>query len=214
MSRVTEATRYWEKKILVWESRRYSPLFLWNPFSWTVRRRLFRALALFRGLSPSPASVLELGCGSGLFAAKIICPAYLGVDIAGNAVELARERVSRADFVFQRADALEAAHQSKKFSLAVFLGLTDWLTEEELEQLLQRLASARLLFSFTESRVLPRWHPYRFYRALIDYKHGDYFARTYEFSKIESLLKQSGYRIRSCTPVSPLDPGRLVVAEK
>lgn len=213
MTDFTAARKFWEKKILGWEFWRYSPLLWFYPPSWPIRWRLSKAARMFSQLAPAPASVYEIGCGGGYFAARL--PAgvrYLGIDIAESAVAAATLRAPGCKF--RQGNAL--ALPGENFELTVFLGLTDWLEPEELRMLFASLSSRDLIFSYTEKRVLPSWHPYRWYRRIIDKNapRTGYKANSYDWDYINGLLVSGGYRVVEKTPDSWFNPGVLVSARK
>jgi len=90
-----ERTAFWDRNILRWEAARYSLLSSFNPFAWTVRRRMEAARRLVREDFADHPDVLDLGCGSGILAHALIDRegrSYLGIDISGVAVAAARRR--------------------------------------------------------------------------------------------------------------------------
>src|SRR4026209_706472 len=93
--------QFWEDKLLTWEQGSYGkperPL---GPLEWIANRpgtSLRHRVAITPELlTPFLAGkrVVELGCGSGLLAAKLIeygAASYLGIDIAEAAIRKARE---------------------------------------------------------------------------------------------------------------------------
>lgn len=200
---------FWNEKILGWEEARYSAPNALNPFSWTVRRRLNQAAAIiFERLEPG-RSVLELGCGSGLLAERLVghCGNYAGVDIAEKAIERAQERRLPAEFRFFAEDVSQMSLPWA--DLTVFLGLTDWLTPEQFLQLLAKVKSRELLFSYTE---VFEWSPYRIYRNWIDGKRpeGHRHARSYSIDEIKSMLSVHNFTMEILGKANPLNPGALI----
>ncbi len=158
------AADFWEKKILSWEEGRYGgssaaqPLLerAANRLSGSLRFRLFITGEL---LAPFVAgkTVLELGCGSGLLASRIMAAgaaSYLGVDFAEAAIDNARRRAAAAGLSgavrFQKGAAdgpgIEAA------DIVVSLGLFDWLGDEEIARLFARNPNGDFLHAISEKR--------------------------------------------------------------
>jgi len=194
---------YWEARILAWERFRYSRFtWLWPP-AWPLRSRLRAAVLEAMRFLPEGGSVLELGCGSGLFAAALEHRAgsFVGIDLSEAAVQKARRRVPR--FEFRQGDVLTA--ELPRADLVVFLGLLDWLTAEEAAHLFSKLQGQTLLFSFT---VPGGFGPYRLYRRFVDRKLGRdiYRGRSWEPEAIEALA--GSVEIVHCPW---WNPGRLAI---
>lgn len=210
---IQEEKEFWERKILGWEHSRYSPWRTLDPLSWSIRARLAAASEFLRRQLPEGAVVLELACGSGHLAARIgdLCSSYVGVDIAANAVALARRRLPQGKFRFEVADVLE--FEPTPAHVTVFLGLTDWLGESRLRELFVRIRSPHMLFSFTDA---PKWNPYRAYRSVVDgpESQGKPRARTYTQGEIARMLADSGFAWEMVRPPSTLNPGGLLWASK
>lgn len=209
----SEQKIFWERKILKWEHARYSPWAAVYPMSWTVRGRLRRASQIISRMAPAHWRLLELGCGSGLLALKLegIYAQYTGVDIARNAIEQAKQKVRAPGFSFVAADVSD--YEPREADLTIFLGLTDWLSPQQLRGLLARIRSPHILFSYSQ---VARWNPYRFYRYFTDQPREDRVncARNYNEWEIVQMLSDAGYAFKRLTPVQPLNPSVLVWATK
>lgn len=210
------AHSYWEKKILKWEKLRYSGIMLFYPLSWTVRYRLYSAIQILNLKLKTQWTACELGCGSGLLASQIapLVSKYHGVDIASCAINLAREKWNYSNLTFEANDVLSS--RFNHYDLYIFLGLTDWLEPQELKELLVRIDTQNVFFSFTESRVLSPWNPYRIYRQFIDkeIRKNSYQALTYSESDIREYLEAAGFKMSILKKASLFDPGVLVWGEK
>lgn len=210
------AHSYWEKKILKWERFRYSTIMLFYPFSWTVRYRLHASIKILKSKLNRDWSVCELGCGSGLLASKIapFIKKYHGVDIASCAIDFANEKYQYQHVTFEAGDVLSSRFQF--YDLYVFLGLTDWLEPDELKELLNRIETKNVFFSFTESRVLSPWNPYRIYRNFTDkeIRKNSYQALTYSEEDIRNYLASAGFKMTILKKASLFDPGVLVWGTK
>ncbi len=205
---------FWDERILAWEMRRYSMLARFNPFAWTVRRRMRTAQALVRGEFAGHADILDLGCGSGLLANAVVdAPSrrYLGIDFSRVAVAAARTRFARhADRIrFEQRDVLESP--GRKASLIVALGLLDWLETGEVARWFGGLDARSLCFSFTEADGGGAGFLYRQYRRVSD---KIYRARSFRQEEIVTAARSAGYRVDQIIVLSRLDPGRLVLAAR
>ncbi|MFI5349855.1 MAG: methyltransferase domain-containing protein, partial [Elusimicrobiota bacterium] len=136
---------------------------------------------------------------------------YLGVDFAPAAIAAARRRFApQADRIrFQCADAL--AIPTADTGVCVFLGLLDWLSDEEASALFSARREPRLLFSFTEPDGFLA-SLYRQYRRRADTT--AYRARAFAEPDILCLLARGGYRAEKILRDPRLGPSCLVVAVK
>lgn len=208
-----DVQHYWQEKILLWERKRYGRLSFLRPTSWTLQLRLRTGVAWMESLSFPGVKVLELGCGSGLLAKAIDHAAtdYTGIDIAPGAISLAKTRVPREGFRFVAGDI--NSFEFPEADITVFLGLVDWLGDEELERLFQRIQSKYLIFSYTERREA-KVSPYSLYRVLYDRwkTRGKYSARSHSRREVEQWLRLSGHVVQKHLAGSMLNPGGMVLA--
>jgi len=205
---------FWDRRISAWEASRYSLPARLNPFSWTVRGRMNAARRLVRDDFARHPHILDLGCGSGLLAQAVLeAPGrrYTGVDFSRTAVETARSRFlpHSGRIQFEQSDALGGPEWAAP--LIVFLGLLDWLDEEEMRLLFRRLKAENLCFSFTESESGLAGLLYRQYRRCSD---GEYRARNFSRQQVLGAAQDGGYRVDRVIRLSPMDPGRLVTASR
>lgn len=210
------ALKFWDDKILKWERMRYSKWLILYPLSWTVRWRLIKATQIINLRAVKSWKVLELGCGSGLLADKIVknVSRYCGVDIASSAIDLAKEKNNCKYAEFYAMDVMD--FHIENYDLVIFLGLTDWLDENELQKLFSSLYSDNLFFSYTEKRIVSKFNPYWYYRKLMDKnsKKQNYSARTYEHEFFEKLLTKQNYKIETVQKASIFNPGVLIWAKR
>lgn len=209
--------KYWEGKILPWEQARYGGIALLRPGSWTLRLRMSTAVRVAKESLPPKGRLLELGCGSGLFAERTAgaWAHYHGVDLAEAAVREARVRVRDPGASFVQADVLQATLPES--DLAVFLGLLDWLEPAEAKALLARIPARKLLFSFTEETARSgALSPYGLYRSWYDARFGAgvYRARSYSWAAIQDWLSALGPHRARLLPARRFDPGRLVLVDQ
>lgn len=209
---------YWKEKLLRWEHRRYAGLALFRPSSWTVRRRLRKAIQLVREKMPPDARILDLGCGSGVLASRLNghYARFVGVDFVGEAIVRAQARgLPNTEFVEAdiNEDGPRRSFAEGDYDLVILLGVVDWLTEEETAQLFLALRAKNVLFSYTcvaqERFFLTR--VYELYRWAMDSKPGGsgIFARSHQADFFASLGRRAGYEV--ATELSEvLNPGKLI----
>ncbi|MBC7538052.1 MAG: class I SAM-dependent methyltransferase [Bacteriovorax sp.] len=216
MSLPNSPVTYWEEKILHWERLRYSQWLFFYPLSWTVRSRLNSSVKIIKKRLQTDWLVLELGCGSGIFAFNIANEVghYLGVDIAANAIALAKKKNRHTQLQFLAADIMKISFEKK--DVVIFLGLTDWLEVEQLRELFSKLHTNNVFFSYTETKVVSSWNPYYYYRIIMDRKSFKYSYRARNYSEVEirKLLKDFGYSVEIIKPATLLNPGVLVWGKK
>ena len=207
---------YWEDKLLQWERFRYSKWLFFYPLSWTARSRLSLAINTIKIRAQKDWSVLELGCGSGILATSIsnYVGDYLGIDIASNAIALASKKNQNPKIQFMASDVLKTSFARK--DIVIFLGLTDWLTTDQLRELFSKIRADNLLFSYTETKAVSAWSPYTYYRKVMDRESSKYHykARTYSADEIRDFLKDFGYSLEIIKSASLVNPGAMVWAKK
>ena len=97
---------------------------------------------LVEPIGRAPASILELGCGTGYLTAllreRFPHAAIEAVDFAPAMVAIARERVPDASFVVSDIEALEP--EPERYDLIVSSATVQWLAEPE--QTLRRLVTS------------------------------------------------------------------------
>ena len=87
-------------------------------------------------------NIVELGCGSGFLAQKFIekgANSYIGYDISEKAIlrakELVKEKNESGKINFYAKPILDL--EKLKADYVFSLGLTDWLTDEEIDHMLR-----------------------------------------------------------------------------
>lgn len=196
--------RFWEKKILVWEGGRYAfdnahlPLMerLADRASDSLRFRLQFAGELLHD-HVAGKNVADIGCGSGLLADALFAAAaahYRGVDIAESAITAARKRAHDADWgdaaSFEVGTVLELDDLDDA-DVVVSLGLTDWLTDDELHRLHALGGQAHFLHAISERRATPaQWLHRAYCWASYGWRNGGYVPRYYDVAWYADLARQ------------------------
>lgn len=168
-----QAKHFWEEKILVWESSRYSQRsgsWLESLASKSSRSLRFRQNAALQLLGPMAGGkrVVELGCGSGLLAPALLragARSYHGYDIADSAVAAGRQRLAKLGWGDRAQFTAAPVHDLPPVSADIVfsLGLLDWLDDDEIQHLFQITKGAAFLHSFSEKRASPAQWLHRAY---------------------------------------------------
>jgi SAM-dependent methyltransferase len=99
--------------------------------------------------------VVDLGCGSGRIAGKLIefgAASYRGVDIAEPAIRLARKRYGEHD-PRTRFEVISVTDmQPIGADLVISLGLFDWLSDDEIASIFQNSGRADFFHAIAERR--------------------------------------------------------------
>jgi SAM-dependent methyltransferase len=191
--------QFWEAKLLAWEEGRYGRpdrprgLLEWiaNRSSMSLRFRVAIAPELLRPYLAGKR-VLELGCGSGIIAGKLIehgAASYLGIDIAESAIEKARSRYGNdARMQFQVGNV--AGLPSLSADLIVSLGLFDWLTDDEIASVFRQSSKADFLHAIAERRPgIQQWLHRSYVQLAYGYRTDSYRPRYFTCDHIKSLAE-------------------------
>ena len=195
--------KFWEDKIIGWEDIRYkrnSKNFniFENFVNKTNKTLIYRLNTAFEILKPflKNKKIVELGCGSGFLAEKIInsgAESYIGYDISENAIaraaEIAKEKnLSHKTFFYAKAiKEIETLDADYVFSL----GLTDWLDDDELDHMFYISRNSENLHSISEdkksfSQLLHKLYVFLSYGR----KSEKYIPRYYKIEKISALIQK------------------------
>jgi SAM-dependent methyltransferase len=188
--------QFWEARLANWEQGRYGrperPLGLveWiaNRSSMSLRHRIAITPELLKPFL-ADRHVVELGCGSGLLAGRLVeygAVSYLGVDIAESAIRAARtsygDRNPRIRFhVGAVADLPEIPAD-----LVVSLGLFDWLTDRDIAEVFRKSGPADFLHAIAERRPGIQQLLHRSYVRLA-YGRDSYRPRYFTCEQVKSL---------------------------
>jgi SAM-dependent methyltransferase len=189
--------QFWEAKLLAWEEGRYGRpdrprgLLEWiaNRSSMSLRFRVAITPELLRPYLANKR-VVELGCGSGIMAGKLIeygAASYLGIDIAESAVETARARYGDNPKVRFLASSV-AEMQPLSADLVISLGLFDWLTDDEIIDLFRKSGSADFLHAIAErQRGIQQWLHRSYVQLAYGYRTNSYRPRYFKCDHVRRL---------------------------
>ncbi len=143
-------SNYWKENASKWESKRYGKSFISRLCFKSIPKRLLCAQKILKLYSNKNTRILEIGCGSGLLIEdnSLQYKSYLGIDIASESIELARQKfqgIQGVDFKCQDIDTVAF----EDFDLIIGLGLTDWLDQARMEILKDGIEKKYFILSFT-----------------------------------------------------------------
>ena len=190
--------QFWEDKLLTWEQGRYGkPERSLGPLEWIANRSStslrYRVAIVPELLRPFLAGkrVVELGCGSGLLAARLIdygAASYLGIDIAETAIRRARESHSGRDARIAFSVGGVADLQPLAADLVMSLGLFDWLRDDEIANVFTKSGAADFLHAIAERRPgLQQWLHRAYVQLAYGYRTESYRPRYFTCERIETL---------------------------
>jgi SAM-dependent methyltransferase len=152
MRSVDFKSQFWNAKILNWEASRY---FCTRGLSKTRLNSVKKRLDLTSQILSQHAkgkSLLELGCGSGVLLSSLDrqdFTSWSGIDISPTAISKAQQRL-KGLASFTQGDVTTCSLPQADCVIA--LGLLDWLSLSEIQDLASRLNSTHFLFSFSERK--------------------------------------------------------------
>jgi SAM-dependent methyltransferase len=197
---------FWNAKILGWEDSRYhdaaaAPSLvekIAGGVSSSLRFRLEAAVALLAPHLPG-RRVVELGCGSGLLAERLIAlgaQSYQGFDIAETAIARARERHAKTSAAGRMAfDVAAVGDLSPQGDALVFsLGLFDWLSAEEIAHVFAIGAAGNYFHAVAEKRRSVQQAIHRLYVHFSYGRRTGYQPRYHRIREIDAVLAGVGLK--------------------
>lgn len=192
---VNQRKTFWDKKILGWEQDKYSPRTLLDPNASVKARRRIAAGLISRFAQTK--SVIDLGCGSGTLLEAISgvkLKSYIGIDISPLAIERAKERAAGLSCAFPvnfQVGELKEVLETLDGDFVVSLGLTDWLSAEELKLLLRWSENRTFLHSFTHSKAgLKKFLHSAYVHLLYGHKDPSYVPQYYREEELLEILEK------------------------
>ncbi len=195
---------FWDAKILGWEASRYGGAAapdvvegLAGRASSSLRFRLDCAARL---LGPHLAGrrVVELGCGSGLLAERLLAlgaASYHGFDISAAAIAKARDRAAASPLgAAMRFDVAAVAELPPQGDAVVMsLGLVDWLDAAELDHLFGLGRHGSCFHAVSERQPTAAQLVHRAYVQLsYGWKSGGYRPRYHGVDEIAAIAGRHG----------------------
>ena len=195
---------FWNAKILGWEASRYGGAAAPNLIEGLAGRvsssLRFRLDAAARLLAPHLAgrTVVELGCGSGLLAERLLAlgaASYQGYDFSEAAIARAEQRAAASPLgeAMRFAVAAVADLPSQGDALVISLGLVDWLAPAELERLFALGRQGSCLHAFSERRRSAAQLVHRAYvHFSYGWRNGGYAPRYHQAAEIAAIADRHG----------------------
>ncbi len=159
-----DSKAYWDKKIIEWEdslaqNRKVSFIeSIASKFRQPLKIRSAMCLNLLKKAGKGK-TVLELGCGSGFFAFRAYKETkpkkIIGIDISRNAIERAN-KIKKELKIGNKVEFLEGDTNNIKLpkaDITIGLGFLDYLTADEIRNLMKSLTSRYIIFTFSEKKV-------------------------------------------------------------
>jgi 2-polyprenyl-3-methyl-5-hydroxy-6-metoxy-1,4-benzoquinol methylase len=143
-------SEFWSKKIIGWEKDRYK-----KKSKNSVQERLNTVFKILEKKCFNK-NILEIGCGSGLLAEKLIeagAKSYKGYDFAGSAIVNANERCKNEKRISFHNASITQIENNVDYDIIFSLGLIDWLKPDEINSLVKLSDKKMWLHSFSEKRA-------------------------------------------------------------
>jgi SAM-dependent methyltransferase len=195
---------FWNAKILGWEASRYgggaAPGVIEGLAGRASSSLRFRLDLAARLLAPHLAGrrVVELGCGSGLLAERLMtlgAASYQGYDLSDVAIERAEQRSARSPRreAMRFAVAAVADLPPQGDALIVSLGLVDWLAPADLDHLFALGRQGSCLHAVSERRRSATQLIHRAYVQLsYGRRNGGYAPRYHEMAELAAIARRQG----------------------
>ena len=192
--------RFWDRKILAWEERKYvEPKKLLHrvfDVNWSLRTRLHIARRLVTQLAKG-RTILEVGCGSARLLPDIVAAGaarYIGVDISRIALETARANAKRlaGTTAIELHDMDIADLPPMAPDICFSLGLLDWLQPEEILRMLRQIRCTYYVHSFSERCASPEQLLHRLYvHWMYGHRTKSYVPQYYTGARMQAMFSAS-----------------------
>lgn len=162
---------------------------------------------------PEAKSILDVGCGPGLFCEKLSKKGYdvIGVDNSENTIELAKQKYP--DINFMVADGYNLPFQDNQFDIVISIGALQCIVEHEkfLKELI-RVSSKAVIIS-TLLKKKKSQNPMRTLKEQL--KKDPFPCREYHPSEILPIFKNAGMKTSVITKYKgkKIDMGGFIVAK-
>jgi SAM-dependent methyltransferase len=170
-----------------------------NPWVWQGQRvvlnRLFglydRRFAVLKewGVFEEGASVLDIGCGIGQYAAAAKGD-YLGIDLSARYVEYARKRYPAGNKQFRCVDVTRLWEERRRFDLALLVDFLHHIPDDAAVKLLRQ--AGELSFGYVASFEPLRTQSNPVGRFIVSKDRGEYMR---PLGELEELFRRAGLPI-------------------
>lgn len=189
-----DKSSFWNKKILNWERKRYSSN---SPIKHRVNNALFIVDKILN--QKTTPTILEIGCGSGIFAEKLMEKypeiTYMGIDISEKAIACAKEKkIAKTNFYTMSVEEIPYFLKDKNihFDCVISLGLLDWLNDKE-RIIIKNIKSNYFIHSFSAKYHLFSILHSLYVFFLYGYKNISYIPKYDSDKNINHLLGESSF---------------------
>ena len=183
--------KFWNQHILFWEENKYKKSSLVFDVNSSVKYRLQIACSMLRQILKGN-SLLELGCGSGLFwecVNSLNFASYTGVDFSETAIKTFQNRVQNSTKNNKTHLYCEDCVQNVyPADIVMSLGLLDWLDIKQIRKLADSYKKAWYVHSFSEKCLSLSQAAHTIY-SLMNYKYKVYSPK---YRKADELLSIFG----------------------
>ena len=194
---------FWEDKILSWERDRYcapnaAPNILERLASRASDSLRFRLWATGELLAPQVKGkrILELGCGSGFLAPRLLAvgaEGYIGIDISESAIVNARALAAKDGVEDKLRFEVDSVSNLGEYECDIVfsLGLLDWLADDELDRMFAATAGAEYLHAIAEKRAsVSQWIHRVYVQLSYGHRTGSYRPRYFSVAEIEAMARR------------------------
>lgn len=198
----SESARYWEDRLLSWESGAYFKDGQKNATWWDKLSALFRGDAMYVRMSAAlelirphiaGKTVLDVGCASGRFAFQMIqsgAKKVYGTDISEKALELAKARGAELGMQdkleFFASDVVQTDNPLPQADIVTALGVIEYFDAQAMSAFLGNLRTNYILLDFPDlerKKEFPTWLLRQVY-IRVNRLPGIYLYSLDEFSKL------------------------------
>jgi hypothetical protein len=215
---------YWNSQILNWSTFRYGSIGRLLPQSWPIRYRLKLAAAFVEEMNRPGDLWIDLGCGTGVLRQKLgtdFDGRYLGIDSSIEAINMAQSNFSSSRFPSQFKPEF-VCEDVAAFSLpasrgVLALGLTDWISNIELKQILVRCRCSTIVISYTEKSTSSEFRIYKTFQFIKGFLRkpirNSLYPISYSASEFQAVVDGCGWKTVSLRKTL-FGPGRLAVLQR
>jgi len=154
----------------------------------------------------SESRVLDIGCGIGRWAEKIIptCDYYYGIDFSQNMVNTARQRFTQYDknnYKFERMSfqELASAKQTEKFNRVIISGILVYICDNDIKECIKSLPNFlqdnSTIFIWEPCGVGQRLTLKDFYSNSLNDEYNVIYRTKEEYNKLFNPLADAGFKI-------------------
>lgn len=188
---------FWNSRILRWEEKNYlrpSRFKSWLTPQHVNNRLRFATQILTPHLLQK--KMVDLGCGSGQLISRLQnsgATLLFGIDVSSEAIAQAQKQWAHSNSQFIAADAVNTDWPDA--DIFVGLGFLDWLTDQEMTRVFEKVKNKNFLFTYSEKRFSLQRRLHQIYVFLsYGWKSNGYVPRYYSEDHIKKLAAPFGHK--------------------